>query len=156
MAVVPSVSYSQSSDGKTLTIIDTSDYSSGDITDYTREVEIWSSINGSGTLLYTLPFTGSELEVEQAITADQYFSAKLIFNGSPSVSNAFVNFTTQRFEQNALFDLNFKNCGCVKSGSCDKKFNGFIDMYLSQVATQAGNSALATSSIQASYAYLTS
>lgn len=154
MAVVPSISFEQSSDGKTLTLIDTSDYSTGNINSYSRAVELWSGINGTGTLLYSLPFTGTNLQVTQQLTSDRYFSAKLKFTGSPAVAPAYANFTTQQFEQNLLNERLAKDCGCSKGSGCDKSFNGFLYMYSAQVATLAGNSALANSFINASFKWL--
>lgn len=155
MATTPKLEYTQSPDGKTLTFIDATTYDDP-IGNYTRVVELYSSIDGTGTLLATLPFTGTELEVDYAVTVDRYYGVKLSFVGSPSVSPAYLNVTTRQFEINALFNLNSKNCGCVKSGTCDKRFNGFMDMYMSQVATLAGNSALANTSITSSLKWLNS
>lgn len=156
MAVIPSVSHSQSSDGKTLTILDTSDYSTGDINNYTRKVQLWSGINGSGTMITEIPFDGVSLELTYAITADQYFSAKLIFTGSPAVASVYANFTPQQFEQNALNALLNKNCGCGTTKTCGKSTMGFIYLVQSQLATLAGNSGLANSFIQSSLKWLNS
>jgi len=146
---VPKIGFRQSTDGKTLTLIDESTLDSP-ITNYTRTVELWTGINGTGTLITTLAFSGVSLEVGYQITADQYFSAKLIHVGSPSVGLAYTNFTTQVFEQNALNGLLKANCGCGNTGNCDNLTLGFIYLTQSQVATRAGNSGLANSFIQSS------
>ena len=154
MANIPKIEYSQSTDGKILTLIDATEYDSP-IGNYTRTVELWSSINGSGTLIATLAFTGTNTTVQYSLASDRYISAKLIFVGSPTITPVYVNFVTTQYEWNALYNLNGAKCGCVKAGSCDAKFNGFIDLYTSQVATQAGNSGLANTLINSSYKWLT-
>lgn len=150
----PKIEYSQSTNGKVLTFTDSTIYDSP-IGNYTRKVQLYSGKDASGTLIAEIPFTGSELTTTYSITKDQYFSARLVFSGSPSIPSAIVNFTTTQYEWNALYNLNGAKCGCVKAGNCDAKFNGFIDLYTSQVATQAGNSGLANTLINSSYKWLT-
>lgn len=153
MAVVAKIEYAQSPDGKTLTLIDASDYTTGNINNYTRTVQLYSGKDGTGDLITTLNFVGAALTVDYAITKDQYFSAKLNFVGSPAVASVYSNFTTREFELNALYKNTNKGCGC-QSKNCSPTFYGFIDMYLAQTATKAGNSGLANSLISGSAAWL--
>lgn len=155
MANVPNLSVVQPPSGRPLTINDDTTYEDP-ISNYVRTVEVWTSINGTGTLVDTLTFSGTDLTVEYDITADDYFSFKLIHVGSPAIAVKYLNITTRQFEINRLFELNAKNCGCVKPASCDKRVNGFIDMYMSQIATEGGNSALARTSIKNSLKWLNS
>lgn len=151
---VPKIGFTQSTDGKTLTLIDQSTLDAP-ITNYTRVVELWSGINGTGTLLTSLTFSVTDMEVDHAITADRYFSAKLIHTGAPTVVVAYANFTTQGFEQNVINGLLKASCGCGDIKNCDRLTLGFIYMTQSQIATMAGNSGLANSFIQSSFKMLT-
>jgi len=152
MALTPSLSYSQSSDGKILTIIDTSNYvaQSVDPASYVRTVEVWTLKDATGDLLDTLTFNGSELTVDYDLTADLYLSLKLIFTGSPSVASKIINIGTTMFEYIALDKRLMKNCGCSNSKGCDKTTLGAL--YLSRAEQQvlAGNPAKFNSYIQAS------
>lgn len=150
----PNLSYSQSSDGKTLTFSDDTVYDDP-ITNYVRTVELYTSLNATGTLLATLTFLGSNLTVDYNITADSYISAKLVHVGSPSMASKIINFTTSRFEYNALFTASKKNCNCV-SKKCSPIVYGFIDTYLAQVATDFGNSGLANNFITSASKWLQS
>lgn len=156
MAVIPSLNYNQSSDGKTLTLIDTSDYTTGTIGDYTRKVELYSGINGTGTLLDTLNFVGTSLTVEKEITEDRYYSGKFIFTGSPSVATTYMNFGTTQFEYNALDKLLLVNCGCSKTKGCDKTTLGALYLKRAEDQVLFGNPAKFNSFIQASFKVLNS
>lgn len=149
---VASLSYSQQADGKALIFTDTTTYTDP-IANYSRKVEIWSGKDATGTKLFDVPFVGTSLTTSQAITADQYWSARIVITGSPSIASAIINFVSTRFEYNLLFEAENKVCGCVK-GNCSKTFNGFIDLYLAQVATEFGNSGLANTFITASKSWL--
>lgn len=146
------ISYNQSSDGKTLTFVDESAIASP-ISNYTRTVQLWSGINGTGSLITTLTFAGSELTVDYAITEDRYWSARLIYIGSPTQTSVVINFVSRRFELNLLISNSKKNCGCTTK-NCDSKFNGFIDYYLANEATKIGNSGAANLFISSSYKWL--
>lgn len=152
---VAKLTYVQSVDGKTLTFTDESTLDAP-ITNYTRTVELWSNVNASGELIDTLTFTSTGTTVQYELDKDRYFSAKFTHSGSPSVPVLVINFVTKQYEQNLLFEKSKKNCGCVKSGKCDSTFNGFIDLYLAELATLVGNGALANSLISSSYKYLKS
>lgn len=149
----PKLSSLQSPDAKTMTYIDESELDAP-ISNYTRTVEIWTGINGTGEKIATLPFSGTDTTVEYAITSDLYRSAKLLHVGSPSVAPAFLNETSQQFEQNLLNGKLKKDCGCGKMKGCNNTVLGFIFMYQSQVATRAGNSGLANDYISSAYKLL--
>lgn len=149
---VGNLTYTQQADGKALIFNDGTSYDDP-ITNYTRVVELFSGKDATGSLLFTVPFVGTNLTTTQAITADQYWSAKMTWVGSPSIAPVIINFVSTRFEYNLLFEAENKGCGCVK-GNCSKTFNGFIDLYLAQVATGFGNSGLANTFITASKSWL--
>lgn len=155
MADFPKVGFSESSDAKTLTLIDESTLDNP-IGNYTRKVELWTAKDGTGTKITELNFSGSSLEVEYSKSADQYFSIVLIHSGSPSVANAINNFTTERYEQNLTNNRLNANCGCSQIKGCNSLVLGFIYMTQAQVATQYGNSGLANAFIQSSYKHLNS
>lgn len=158
MALTPNLSYTQSSTGTILTIIDTSNYvaQSVDPASYVRKVQIWTLKDGTGTMLDELTFNGSELTVDYALTADLYLSLKLIFTGSPSVASFIINIGTTQFEYNALDSRLMKNCGCNNCKGCDKTTLG--GLYLSRAIQQvlAGNPAKFNSYIQSSLKVLNS
>lgn len=156
MANVSAVGYRISTDGGTLTPIDQSTYSDDPIGNYTRKVQLWTGIDGTGTMLAELDFVGDNLEVDYAWTADRYVSLKLIHTGSPAMAVAYDNVTPMQYEQNALNMLLKGDCGCKSTKPCGKASLGFIYMYQSQVATLAGNSGLANSFITSAYKVLTS
>lgn len=146
------LSYSQSNTGKILTFVDES-VIADPISNYDRTVQIWSGKDGTGELIDTLTFADSDLTVDYAIDADQYWSARLIYTGSPIQTSVVINFVSRRFELNLLISNSKKNCGCV-SKNCDSKFNGFIDYYLANEATKIGNSGAANLFISSSYKWL--
>lgn len=156
MAVIPSLNFNQSSDGKTLTLIDTSDYTTGTIGNYTRKVELYSGINGTGTLIDTLNFTGTSLTVEKEITSDVYLSAKFIFTGSPSVTTTYMNFGTTQFEYISLDKRLLNNCGCNNCKGCDKTTLGALYLKRAEDQVLFGNPAKFNSFIQASLKVLNS
>lgn len=158
MALTPSLNYSQSADGKTLTIIDTSNYvaQSIDPASYVRKVQLYPLKDAGGTMLDELTFNGAEISVTYDLTQDLYLSAKLIFTGSPSVASVIRNFGTTEFEYIALDKRLKKNCGCNNCKGCDKTTLGAL--YLSRAEQQvlAGNPAKFNSYIQASLKVLNS
>lgn len=149
MANNPKLGYLQSTDSKTLTLIDESTLDNP-ITNYVRTVELYNNIDASGTLIDTLTFTGSQLTVDKAITADQYWSAKLIHTGSPSVASTIINFGTTQFEYNALDKLLLVNCGCSKTKGCDKTTLGALYLKRAEDQVLFGNPAKFNSYIQSS------
>jgi hypothetical protein len=153
MANVLNLSYEQSSDAKTLTIVDESTLDNP-IANYVRTVELWTGTNATGSLIDTLTFVGVQLTVSKAITSDMYFSAKLIHTGSPSVATKIINFGTTQFEYNALDKLLLKNCGCSNTKGCDKITLGSIYLTRAQDQVLAGNSAKFNSFIQSSFKIL--
>lgn len=149
MANIAKIDYMQSDDGKTLVLKDSSTLDSP-IGNYVRTVRLYSDKDGSGNLLDTLTFNGSDLTVEKAITSDRYYSAVLTHTGSPSVPNAINNFGTTQFEYIALDKLLLKNCGCDKRSGCDKTTLGALYLKRAQDQVLAGNTAKFNSYIQAS------
>lgn len=141
----------QSPDAKTIYIYDQS--TGVDLSAYDRKVEVYSDKDGTGVLLATIPFTGTTTVVSYDITEDMYRSFKLVYEGTPEVLPAYDNMTSKNFSLNLLNDEG--KCKCV-NGSCDKRFNGFIFMELSQEATLAGKSGLANTNIKKSYQWLNS
>lgn len=154
MAVVPKITHSESPDGKTLTLIDSSDYTTGNINNYTRKVELYSGINGTGSLITSIDFVGTNLSVDYETTADRYYSAKLIFTGTPSVASVYTNFVTVQREYNALNKFLNRGCGCGSKSESEKVRYGFIYLKLAEKATLGGNSGLANQNITASAKWL--
>lgn len=126
MALPPKAGWAQSTDGKTITLTDQSDYiaSGTPITDYTRTFVVKNAI---GTVLHTLPIPSGQLSVTYSVTKDEYYSATLSFVGSPSVADVTIDYGTEQFEWNALDQKLAIGCGCSPCGSSDKKIRyGFI------------------------------
>lgn len=138
------------SSAQTLTITDTS---IGDKTGFTRVVEVYTGANGIGELLNTIPIT--DTTATYGISEDKFRSFKLIYTGTPTIAPITVNQTSIGFSQNLLYDRLSSNCGCEKK-PCSATMLGFIYQYSSQVASRAGNSALANSFITASNKWLKS
>ncbi len=150
----PLLTYSQSSDGKKLIFTDATTYTDP-IGNYSRTVQLYSGKDATGSLLATLTFIGAILTVEYAITADQYWSAKLIHTGSPSIGSVIINFVSTRNEYNSLFKMAKSKCNCV-SNKCSPLVYGFVDTYLAQVATDFGDSGLANNLITSAATWLNS
>lgn len=154
MAVLPSISHLQSADGKTLTLIDSSDYTTGDISAYNRRVELYTGRDGTGALIASIPFVGNNLSVDYTITKDAYYSARLIWTGTPFVTSVVTNFVLTQFEYNQLNKFLNKGCGCGSKKDSDKVRYGFIYLKLAEKATLGGNSGLANQNITASAKWL--
>lgn len=152
MADVAAVGYSQGSSGSPLTIIDESVLDSP-IGNYVRTAQLWSDKDATGTLIDTLTFTGSELEVSKVITSDRYWSVKLIHTGSPAIAPAIANFATDQFEYNLLNDILGNGCGCSKANKENVRY-GYMFMALIPRAVLSGNSARTNNYINSAKAWL--
>jgi len=149
------VTQSQSADAKTLTFKDES-VISDPISNYVRTVQIWDNIDATGSLITTITFSGSSLTVDYAVSTDQYFSAKLIYTGSPSVAaSPPINFVTTQYEYNLLDQKLLVNCGCgSKCKGCDNLTMGALYLSGAQKAVLNSNPAKANNYISASYKFL--
>lgn len=157
MALVPNINYLQSSDGKTLTLLDESNWGASgvDINDYTRTVQLYDGKDGSGTLIDTLTFTGSLLSVDYAVTVDRYYSAVYSAINGGTAATKTVNFATTNIEYKLLNELTSKGCGCGNKAQDDKVRYGFIYLKLAEKALLFGKVAQFNQNITTSNTWLT-
>lgn len=151
----PNASWTQSTDGKTLTLTDTSNWVGNDqgylITDFTRKFILKNSI---GTVLAELPLTGSNLSVTYSVTKDEYYSAELVITGTPSFSKV-INFGTTMFEYNLLDSLLAIACDCGCGTKQSEKIRwGFMYLNRAERVVLYGNGTKFNSYINASFAWL--
>lgn len=111
MALVPSGSQEQASDGSPVTLLDTSNYNVGGNPPAANWARTWVVKNAAGTTLFTLPIPTGQLTVEFANPVDQYYSATLSFVGSPPVSPITIEFGASQIEANMLDARLVNSCG---------------------------------------------
>lgn len=155
MAVIAKLDYTQSTNGKILTFIDSSDWATSgeDINSFIRTVQLYNGPNATGTLLDTLTFQGSQLTVTYDIDSDTYFSAK--YTAAGDVNYIFtINFGTTAYEWKRLNELTSKGCGCGNKAADDKTRYGFIFLMLAEKSVLEGNAARFNQNIKASAEWL--
>lgn len=150
---VPSYSISQSSDGRTLTLTDTSNWVSNTegyiITNFARSILLNDAFD---ELITTVTFTGTDLVETYTLIGDKWVKSYFTITGTPT-----FNLDVQQYAFYRQFQVAYRNaikqgcgCGCGNIDLCS------VDAFVTtaQFAIPVGNGEEFQNDIDAANAYL--